>query len=70
MYLGIDIGTSSIKVVLIDRDQSILVELSEALTIENKKSLYSEQNPEDWYIALVKIFSILKRDYIDNLSSD
>ena len=32
MYLGIDIGTSSVKVVLIDADQRIVASRSEPLT--------------------------------------
>lgn len=68
MYLGIDVGTSSIKVVMIDEDQNIIFEVSEELKISNDKPLYSEQNPEDWYIALMKIFLFLRENYKDKIN--
>ena len=51
MYLGIDIGTSSVKAVLID-DAGRLVDSSTAeLPISRPQPLWSEQNPSDWWTA-------------------
>ena len=33
MYLGIDIGTSSVKTVLFDRDQRLIGQASQPLTV-------------------------------------
>ena len=34
MYLGIDIGTSSVKTVLFDRDQRLIAQASQPLTVQ------------------------------------
>lgn len=52
MYLGIDLGTSGIKVVLLDETQHIIATHSEALSVARRQPLWSEQNPEDWWQAL------------------
>ena len=51
MFLGIDIGTSSVKAALID-EAGRQVEVSQAeLPISRPKPLWSEQNPSDWWTA-------------------
>lgn len=52
MYIGIDIGTSGVKSVLMDDTQTIIAEATEALSVMRPKQGYSEQNPEDWYNAV------------------
>ena len=52
MFLGIDIGTSSVKAVLVDGGQQILASASAPLAISRPHVLWSEQNPEDWWIAV------------------
>ncbi len=47
-YLGLDIGTSSVKALLIDADQRVVAEASAALTVSRPRPLWSEQNPDDW----------------------
>jgi len=51
MYLGIDIGTSSVKVVALD-DRDVVVEQASApLTVSRPYDGWSEQNPSDWWRA-------------------
>ena len=51
MYLGIDIGTSSVKVVALD-DRDVVVEQASApLTVSRPYNGWSEQNPSDWWRA-------------------
>jgi xylulokinase len=51
MYLGIDIGTSSVKVVALD-DRDVVVEQASApLTVSRPYDGWSEQNPADWWRA-------------------
>jgi xylulokinase len=50
-YLGIDIGTSSVKTILMDADQSILASASAELQVSRPKPGWSEQNPDDWWQA-------------------
>ena len=44
-FLGLDIGTSSIKAVLVDAQQRLLGEASAALTLSRPQPLWSEQDP-------------------------
>lgn len=47
-FLGLDIGTSSVKAVLVDAQQRLLSEVSAALTISRPRPLWSEQDPIAW----------------------
>ena len=47
-YLGLDIGTSSVKALLIDADQKVVAEASPSLSVSRPHPLWSEQNPDDW----------------------
>lgn len=51
MDIGIDLGTSSVKALLVDDEQRIVAEASEPLTILRERPLWSEQSPEDWKAA-------------------
>jgi len=51
MYLGIDLGTSSVKAVLVDDEQNTLAEASSPLTVERPRPLWSEQSPDSWWSA-------------------
>lgn len=48
-YLGIDVGTSAIKAILIDDRQVPLAEAEVPLPISRPKALWSEQDPEAWW---------------------
>ncbi|MBN9017378.1 MAG: xylulokinase [Rhizobiales bacterium] len=50
-YLGIDVGTSAVKALLVDSAQTILAEAEEPLAIARPHPLWSEQDPEDWWRA-------------------
>ena len=47
-YLGLDIGTSSVKVLLVDAEQRAVAEASPPLSVSRPHPLWSEQDPEDW----------------------
>lgn len=51
MYLGLDIGTSGVKAVLVDEAQSIIDQATAPLSVNRPKALWSEQNPQDWWKA-------------------
>lgn len=70
MYLGIDLGTSSIKFVIMDEQQTICFTHDEALTLSHTHPMWSEQNPEDWWIALEKGFAeIVKKKFNDQIKA-
>ena len=51
MYLGIDIGTSAVKAVVIDDSGSVVDQANSALEVSRPQPLWSEQNPADWWSA-------------------
>lgn len=50
-YIGIDLGTSSVKLLLVSSDGSILNSVTKEYPIYYPQSGWSEQNPEDWLNA-------------------
>lgn len=46
--IGVDLGTSAVKTVLVDRSGRVVSEHSESYPLSQPKPGYSEQRPEDW----------------------
>ncbi len=59
MFLGVDLGTSSIKVLLADKDGRLLGSESEKYPIFFPEIGYSEQNPIDWWNAFCSVIKKL-----------
>ena len=51
MFLGIDVGTSEIKTLLIDEDQRIVATAHAPLAISRPQPSWSEQDPAHWWEA-------------------
>ncbi|MCX6377326.1 MAG: FGGY family carbohydrate kinase, partial [Armatimonadetes bacterium] len=47
--LGIDIGTSGTKTLLIDESGKVLASATDTYTLSTPKPLWAEQNPADWW---------------------
>ena len=62
MYLGIDLGTSSVKVLLIDADQTIIGSASRELDVSRPHSGWSEQDPAEWIAATEAALAALKAE--------
>ncbi|MDE1985150.1 MAG: xylulokinase [Alphaproteobacteria bacterium] len=63
MYLGIDVGTSSVKAVLTDDKDRLVGQGSAALTVERSQPLWSEQDADSWWRATVEaVRSIPEKD--------
>ena len=60
-FLGLDIGTSSVKALLVDADQRTLAEASAALDVSRPQPLWSEQNPDDWVEGVEAAVQTLRR---------
>lgn len=60
MFMGIDLGTSSVKVLLIDDAGVPVDEAAVPLTLSRPRPLWSEQNPQDWWDATCKAIGMLK----------
>lgn len=55
--IGIDLGTSAVKAILVDRGGVVHKSLSRPYPLIIEKSGYSEQDPEHWYIKTKEIIS-------------
>ena len=51
MYLGLDLGTSSVKAALFDADQRLIAQASQPLQVSRPHPGWSEQDPEAWWRA-------------------
>src|SRR5437868_15099519 len=61
MYLGIDIGTSGVKAIIIDERQRVVASATAPLKVSRPRPGWSEQDPEDWWTATRKAIAGLKR---------
>ncbi|MGB8812864.1 MAG: xylulokinase [Paracoccaceae bacterium] len=59
MYIGLDLGTSGLKGVLIDDSQDVLAEASAPLTVSRPQEGWSEQSPADWIAAAESVLDAL-----------
>ncbi len=62
MYLGIDVGTSSVKAVLVDENDKVVDQASSDLSVSRLHPLWSEQNPDDWWAAATGAVTALRPD--------
>jgi xylulokinase len=60
MYLGIDLGTSGIKVLLLDDTHRVQASADAQLEISRPQPLWSEQHPHGWWQALDVAMQSLK----------
>ncbi|WP_034855801.1 xylulokinase, partial [Sinorhizobium sojae] len=60
MYLGLDLGTSGVKAMLIDDDQRIIGSASAGLDVSRPHPGWSEQDPADWIRAADEAIGGLK----------
>ena len=51
MYIGLDIGTSSVKAILLAEDQTLLASETAGLTVQRPHEGWSEQDPDSWWVA-------------------
>lgn len=61
MYIGIDLGTSGVKAIVLDDNNRIVASASEPLEVSRPKELWSEQDPNQWWLATTVAISQLKK---------
>lgn len=59
MYLGIDLGTSGVKVVVMSENQQIIASTNQSLSVSRPSSGWSEQDPQSWILATAAAFDDL-----------
>lgn len=62
-YIGADLGTSALKLLLVDSSGEILNKVSKSYPLSFPKPGYSEQSPKDWWNAFVCGIHELLADY-------
>ena len=60
-YIGLDLGTSGLKGLLVDRLGNVIKESNESYPVHYPRDGWSEQNPEDWIAATRKIVKTLSQ---------
>lgn len=60
MYLGIDLGTSGVKALLVNGAQAVIASASAALTVSRPHTGWSEQDPAAWIRAAQEVVDALK----------
>ena len=58
-YIGVDLGTSGLKLLLVAADGSILNQTALTYPVSYPRDGWSEQDPEDWFAALMRGFEQL-----------
>jgi len=59
MYIGLDLGTSGLKGVLIDDNQRVVAEATAPLTVQRPHPGWSEQDPAAWIAAAEAVLTTL-----------
>ena len=62
MYLGIDLGTSELKALLLDDAHHVVALAGEPLTVQRPHALWSEQDPNEWWAALERVVARLRQE--------
>lgn len=69
MYLGIDLGTSGIKVVLVDETDTVRASHTESLDVSRPHAGWSEQDPAQWWEATLRGIDALAQSYASALAA-
>ncbi len=63
MYLGLDLGTSGLKALLMDGDQKVVASASAALSVSRPHEGWSEQEPAEWIAAAEEAIGALAQSH-------
>jgi len=69
MFLGLDIGTSGVKAVLVDERQRLVDQAGASLEVSRPRPLWSEQDPEHWWIAVEAAIAELRERQAEALGA-
>ena len=68
MYLGLDLGTSELKALLLSDQHQVIATARAPLTVQRPQPLWSEQAPGAWWDALVAVMNQLQRQHAQSLA--
>src|SRR5690348_7601109 len=61
VFIGIDLGTSSVKSILVDANDRVIATATAPLEVSRPQPTWSEQNPEHWWDAAIATLDKLKQ---------
>jgi xylulokinase len=62
MFLGLDIGTSGVKAVVVDEHDRVVAQSGAPLAVSRPRPLWAEQDPEAWWQAVATALDALAAD--------
>lgn len=65
--IGVDLGTSAVKILLVNTYGEVVSEVSKAYPLIQEKAGHSEQNPEEWVMKTIAGISELLQNYEGNI---
>ncbi|WP_342046834.1 xylulokinase [Bacillus sp. OTU530] len=64
--IGIDLGTSSVKAIVMDVEGDVIADAQESYSIQVPEIGYAEQSPNVWWSATVNVLrTILEKEHVD-----
>lgn len=69
MFIGLDIGTSSVKAILIDDRQTLVAIATAELTVQRPHPGWSEQDPDSWWHAVVQTLDQIRAAHPHEMAS-
>ena len=67
MYLGLDLGTSSVKALIVDASGTAVASQSVPLQVIRRKAGWSEQDPQSWWDATNRAVRSLGAEYPEEM---
>lgn len=67
--IGVDLGTSAVKILLVDKNGEVVRSVSKAYPLTQEKTGYSEQNPEHWVEQTLVGLKELLKDFKGNAAN-
>lgn len=67
--IGVDLGTSAVKILLVDKNGEVVRSVSKAYPLTQEKTGYSEQNPEHWVEQTLVGLKELVKDFKGNAAN-
>ena len=68
MFLGLDLGTSELKALLLNAQHAVVATAHAPLTVQQPKPLWSEQAPQAWWHALETVMDTLHATHPEALA--
>ncbi|KVE39427.1 xylulokinase [Burkholderia sp. TSV86] len=63
MYLGIDLGTSEVKVLLLSEDGTVVGTAGTPFSVERAHPRWAEQHPQDWWAGTLAALAALRAQH-------